>query len=65
MKADHLFALTNKILTISKLENNKLEMNCEMVMLKPLLLKISDKFMAKSPKPVTLHFYPAALEYSC
>ena len=42
-EADHLLALTNKILTISKLENNKLEMNCEMVMLKPLLLKISDK----------------------
>ena len=55
-EADHLLALTNKILTISKLENNKLEMNCEMVMLKPLLLKISDKFMAKSPKPVTFKF---------
>ena len=26
-EADHLFALTNKILTISKLENHKLEMN--------------------------------------
>lgn len=52
-EADHLLTLTNKILTISKLENNKLEMNCEMVTLKPLLLKISEKFMAKSPKPVT------------
>ena len=55
-EADHLLTLINKILTISKLENNKLEMNCEMVMLKPLLLKISDKFMAKSPKPVTFKF---------
>ena len=55
-EADHLLTLTNKILTISKLENNKLEMNCEMVTLKPLLLKISEKFMAKSPKPVTFKF---------
>lgn len=55
-EADHLLTLTNKILTISKLENNKLEMNCEMVTLKPLLLKISERFMAKSPKPVTFKF---------
>lgn len=55
-EADHLLTLTNKVLTISKLENNKLEMNCEMVMLKPLLLKISEKFKAKSPKPVTFKF---------
>lgn len=55
-EADHLLTLTNKVLTISKLENNKLEMNCEMVTLKPLLLKISEKFKAKSPKPVTFKF---------
>ncbi|WP_373136137.1 sensor histidine kinase [Phocaeicola plebeius] len=55
-EADHLLTLTNKVLTISKLENNKLEMNCEMVMLKHLLLKISEKFKAKSPKPVTFKF---------
>lgn len=55
-EADHLLTLTNKILSISKLENNKLEMNCEMVTLKPLLLKISEKFKAKSPKPVTFKF---------
>ena len=55
-EADHLLALTNKILTISKLENNKLEMNCEMVMLKPLFLKISDKFMAKSPNQLLLNW---------
>lgn len=55
-EADHLLTLTNKILTISKLENNKLEMNCEMVVLKPLLLKISEKFMAKSPKNITFKF---------
>ena len=55
-EADHLLTLTNKILTISKLENNKLEMNCEIVMLEPLLLKLSEKFKAKSPKPVTFKF---------
>ena len=52
-EADHLLTLTNKILTISKLENNKLEMNCEIVMLESLLVKLSEKFKAKSPKPVT------------
>lgn len=55
-EADHLLTLTNKILTISKLENNKLEMNCERVMLESLLVKLSEKFMAKSPKPVTFKF---------
>lgn len=55
-EADYLLTLTNKILTISKLENNKLEMNCEIVMLEPLLLKLSEKFKAKSPKPVTFKF---------
>ena len=55
-EADHLLTLTNKILTISKLENNKLEMNCERVMLESLLVKLSEKFKAKSPKPVTFKF---------
>lgn len=55
-EADHLLTLTNKILTISKLENHKLEMNSEMVMLEPLLLKLSEKFKVKSPKPVTFEF---------
>lgn len=55
-EADHLLTLTNKILTISKLENNKLEMNCEMVTLESLLVKLSEKFKAKSPKPVTFKF---------
>lgn len=55
-EADHLLTLTNKILTISKLENHKLEMNSEMVMLEPLFLKLSEKFKVKSPKPVTFEF---------
>lgn len=55
-EADHLLALTNKILTISKLENNKLEMNCEMIRLEPMLLNLAEKFRVKAPKPVSFEF---------
>ena len=51
-EADHLFALTNKILTISKLENHKLEMNKTEVELTPIIEKLTDKFKAKAQKPV-------------
>lgn len=55
-EADHLLTLTNKILTISKLENNKLEMNCEMIRLEPMLLNLAEKFRVKAPKPVSFEF---------
>ena len=48
----HLFALTNKILTISKLENHKLEMNKTEVELTPIIEKLTEKFKAKAQKPV-------------
>ena len=51
-EADHLFALTNKILTISKLENHKLEMNKTEVELTPIIEKLTDKFKAKAQKLV-------------
>lgn len=51
-EADHLFALTNKILTISKLENHKLEMNKTEVELTPIIEKLTEKFKAKAQKPV-------------
>lgn len=51
-KTDHLFALTNKILTISKLENHKLEMNKTEVELTPIIEKLTEKFKAKAQKPV-------------
>ena len=51
-ETDHLFALTNKILTISKLENHKLEMNRTEVELTPVIEKLTDKFKAKAQKPV-------------
>ena len=47
-----MFALTNKILTISKLENHKLEMNRTEVELTPIIEKMTEKFKAKAQKPV-------------
>ena len=51
-ETDHLFALTNKILTISKLENHKLEMNKTEVELTPIIETLTDKFKAKAQKPI-------------
>lgn len=53
-EADHLLTLTNKVLTISKLEKHKLEMHKEELELEPIIDKLIDKFTAKSEKPV--HF---------
>lgn len=51
-EADHLLTLTNKVLTISKLENHKLEMNRTEVELIPIIEKLIEKFKAKSQKTV-------------
>ena len=51
-ESDHLLTLTNKVLTISKLENHKLEMNKTTVDLVPMLDKLTEKFKTKSQKPV-------------
>ena len=51
-ETEHLFALTNKILTISKLENHKLEMNKTEIELTPIIEKLTEKFKAKAQKPV-------------
>lgn len=51
-EADHLLTLTNKVLTISKLENHKLEMNRTEVKLTPIIDKLTEKFKAKSQKTV-------------
>ena len=51
-EADHLLTLTNKVLTISKLENHKLEMNKTEVELTPIIEKLTEKFKAKSKKTV-------------
>ena len=51
-ETEHLFTLTNKILTISKLENHKLEMNKTEIELTPIIEKLTEKFKAKAQKPV-------------
>ena len=51
-EADHLLTLTNKVLTISKLENHKLEMNRTEVELTPIIDKLTERFKAKSQKTV-------------
>ncbi len=55
-EADRLLTLTNKLLTISKLENKKLEMDCGKVMLEPMLVGLAEKFKMKSDKPVSFEF---------
>lgn len=51
-EADHLLTLTNKVLTISKLENHKLEMNRTEVELTLIIEKLTEKFKTKSQKTV-------------
>ena len=53
-EADHLLTLTNKILTLSKLENHKLEMDKRNILLKPIIEDLKEKFIAQSAKPI--HF---------
>ena len=55
-ETDKLLALANRILTLSKLENHKLEMHKETVPLQPILDKLAEKFKLKSAKPVTFTF---------
>ena len=55
-ETDKLLALANRILTLSKLENHKLEMHKETVPLQPILDKLAEKFKLKSTKPVTFTF---------
>lgn len=58
-EADHLLKLTNKVLTISKLESKKLEMKLDKVELNPIFNSLIENFSAKSTKPVnfTLHLH--------
>ncbi len=51
-EAGHLLALTNKVLTLSKLENQKLEMNKTEVPLAHMLDRLVEKFKTKSQKQV-------------
>ena len=51
-EAEHLLALVNKLLTISKLENKKLILNKERIDLEPVIDDLVEKAKAKSEKPI-------------
>ena len=52
----HLFALINKVLTISKIEENKLTLTKTAVELSPMIHDIAEKFAAKANKPVSFSY---------
>ena len=51
-EAEHLLALVNKLLTISKLENKKLILNKWDIYLEPIINDLIDKTKAKATKPL-------------
>ena len=51
-ETEHLLNLTNKVLTISKLEAHKMVMNKTMTELQPIVERLVDKFKANASKPV-------------
>ena len=51
-EADHLLALVNKLLTISKLENKKLILNKQSINLEPIIEDLTEKAKAKTEKKV-------------
>ena len=53
-EANHLLALVNKLLTISKLENKKLILNKQVINLEPIIDDIVEKAKAKTDKPINI-----------
>lgn len=51
-EAEHLLALVNKLLTISKLENKKLILNKYEIDLEPIINDLVEKAKAKAAKPI-------------
>lgn len=49
---EHLLALVNKVLTLSKLEEGKLLLEKKEVSLRPMIEDLIEKFLAKAEKPV-------------
>lgn len=49
---EHLLALVNKVLTLSKLEEGKLLLDKKEVSLRPMIEDLTEKFLAKAEKPV-------------
>ncbi len=54
-EARHLLALTNKVLTLSKLEHHQLLLNPDYFDLRPLVDELVQVFETKATKPVTFH----------
>ena len=53
-EAEHLLALVNKLLTISKLENKKLILNKWNIYIEPIINDLVEKAKAKATKPIKL-----------
>ncbi len=52
-EAEHLLTLTNKILTLSKLENHQLALSIEPVAIAAIVDDLSEKFTVQAQKPIT------------
>ena len=55
-EAQHLLALTNKILTLSKLEHHRLHLMPEPLPLRPLVEKLAENLAPKCPKPLRISY---------
>ena len=53
-EAEHLLALVNKLLTISKLENKKLILNKWDIYIEPIINDLVEKAKTKTPKPIEI-----------
>ncbi|MFV0544933.1 MAG: sensor histidine kinase [Bacteroides sp.] len=53
-EGEHLLKLTDKVLTLSKLENHKLELSFQLIDLPSMIADLIEKFSAKANKPI--HF---------
>lgn len=52
-ESQHLLALTNKVLTISKLEHGQLLLDLDLIHLRPMIDELVNTFTAKAEKPIT------------
>ena len=52
-EGEHLLSLTNKVLTLSKLENHQLKLEKETCSLRPMLEDLAEKYKAKALKHIT------------
>ena len=54
-ETEHLLALTNKVLTISKLEHGQLLLEKSWIPIRPMIEELTQMFAAKTSKPVTFN----------